>query len=92
MTFSNALRTFYSFVYRPTEETHREASTVHYFVHRLVFTHEVAPIFGPYLFAPLTRAIFALATRLKVLQSGHLNFYLALIGALLIVILALALH
>jgi hydrogenase-4 component B len=91
LTFSNALRTFYSFIYRPTEETVREANSIHYFVHRLVFTHDVAPIFGPYLFAPATRAVFLLAEKLKVLQSGHLNFYLALIGGLLVIILALAL-
>jgi NADH:ubiquinone oxidoreductase subunit 5 (subunit L)/multisubunit Na+/H+ antiporter MnhA subunit len=92
LTFSNALRTFYSFVYRPTEETQREAKGVHYFVHRLVFSHDVAPVFGPYLFAPVTRIVFAIANKLKVLQSGHLNFYLALIGALLVIILALALY
>lgn len=92
LTFSNALRTFYSFVYRPTEETTREANGVHYFVHRLVFSNDVAPIFGPYLFAPVTRTVFAVANKLKALQSGHLNFYLALIGALLIIILALVLY
>jgi formate hydrogenlyase subunit 3/multisubunit Na+/H+ antiporter MnhD subunit len=92
LTFSNALRTFYSFVYRPTEQTTREANGVSYFVHRLVFTQDVAPIFGPYLFAPLTRAVLAIADRFKALQSGNLNYYLALIGALLIVILALSLY
>jgi hydrogenase-4 component B len=92
LTFSNAMRTFYSFIYRPTEETKREAKGVHYFVHRLVFSHEVAPIFGPYLFAPITRTVFAAADRLKALQSGQLNFYLALIGVLLVLILALALY
>jgi hydrogenase-4 component B len=92
LTFSNALRTFYSFIYRPTEETQREAKGVHYFVHRLVFSHDVAPVFGPYLFAPVTRIVFAIANKLKALQSGHLNFYLALIGLLLVIILALALY
>jgi formate hydrogenlyase subunit 3/multisubunit Na+/H+ antiporter MnhD subunit len=92
LTFSNALRTFYSFIYRPTEETQREANGVHYFVHRLVFSHDVAPIFGPYLFAPVTRTVFAAANKFKMLQSGHLNFYLALIGALLVIILALVLY
>jgi hydrogenase-4 component B len=91
LTFSNALRTFYSFIYRPTEETEREAAGVHYFVRRLTFSHDVAPIFGPYLFAPVVRAVFAIANALKALQSGHLNFYLALIGALLVIILTLAL-
>ena len=91
LTFSNALRTFYSFIYRPTEEIEREAHETGYFVHRLLFTHDVAPIFGPYLFAPITRAVYRLAEKLRALQSGHLNFYLALIGGLLVIILALTL-
>jgi hydrogenase-4 component B len=92
LTFSNAMRTFYSFVYRPTNHVQRETRTNGYFVERLAFSHDVASIFGRYLFTPLTRMVFALATRLRVLQSGHLNFYLALIGALLVIILALALY
>jgi hydrogenase-4 component B len=91
LTFSNALRTFYSFIYRPTEEIEREAHSADYFVHRLVFTHDVAPIFGPYLFSPATRVVYYVANKLRALQSGHLNFYLALIGGLLIIILALTL-
>jgi hydrogenase-4 component B len=95
LTFSNALRTFYSFIYRPTEETEREtareANGHPYFIRRLVFTHEVAPIFGPHLFAPLERAVVSIALRLRIIQSGHLNFYLSLIGALLVVILFIAL-
>jgi formate hydrogenlyase subunit 3/multisubunit Na+/H+ antiporter MnhD subunit len=91
LTFSNALRTFYSFVYRPTNDVQRETRATEYFVKRLVFSHDVAPIFGPCLFAPLTRAVFTLAGRLRALQSGHLNFYLALLGALLVIILALTL-
>jgi hydrogenase-4 component B len=95
LTFSNALRTFYSFVYRPTVETEREQaqeSSGHpYFIRRLIFRHDVAPIFGPYLFAPLEKLVIALARRLRVIQSGHLNVYLALIGGLLLAILLVAL-
>jgi hydrogenase-4 component B len=91
LAFSNALRTFYSFVYRPTEEIERESRGPDYFVHRLVFSHDVAPIFGPYLFAPITKLVNFLSAKMTALQSGHLNFYLALIGALLVIILALTL-
>jgi hypothetical protein len=91
LTFSNALRTFYSFVYRPREETARETNGVRYFVHRLVFTHDVAPFFGPHLFRPLTRFVVALSERVRAFQSGHLNMYLAFIGALLGIIFAIAL-
>lgn len=92
LTFSNALRTFYSFIYRPTADTEREpadgAAGRPYFIKRLVFTHNVAPLFGPYLFAPLEKLTIAAARRLAVIQSGDLNFYLFLIGLLLVGILA----
>jgi hydrogenase-4 component B len=91
LTFSNAMRTFYSFVYRPTEELETEAHGPDYFIHRLRFTHDVAPIFGPYLFAPVIKTVYYLAQKLRALQSGQLNFYLALIGGLLVIILALTL-
>jgi formate hydrogenlyase subunit 3/multisubunit Na+/H+ antiporter MnhD subunit len=91
LTFSNALRTFYSFVYRPQEETKRETNGARYFVHRLVFTHDVAPFFGPYVFRPLIRVVVVLSDRLRAFQSGQLNSYLAFIGGLLVIILAIAL-
>jgi hydrogenase-4 component B len=91
LTFSNALRTFYSFIYRPTAETEREVTGREYFVKRLVFNEDVAPVFGPYLFAPTVRLVRYAADRVRILQSGHLNFYLGLIGLLLVIILGLAL-
>ncbi|HEY8650473.1 MAG TPA: hypothetical protein VIL70_06120, partial [Chthoniobacterales bacterium] len=95
LTFSNALRTFYSFIYRPIIETERvslqNSNGTPYFARRLVFTHDVAPIFGPYLFAPLEKLVISLAARLRLIQSGHLNFYLSLIGALLVIILFIVL-
>lgn len=94
LTFSNALRTFYSFVYRPTVETERltgGTSGQPYFIKRLTFTHDVAPIFGPLLFRPLEKAVSALANWMRGLQSGYLNAYLATIGVLLVLILILSL-
>ena len=91
LAFSNALRTFYSFIYRPTADTAHEHHGLAYFVKRLVFTHEVAPLFGPWLFAPVTRLAWTIAGKLRALQSGNLNFYLGLIAMLLVVILALVL-
>ncbi|MGH6890300.1 MAG: proton-conducting transporter membrane subunit [Rhizomicrobium sp.] len=95
LSFSNALRTFYSFVYRPTAETTREQSGdsggYPYFVRRLIFSHDVAPLFGASLFKPVERIVVGAAIRLRALQSGHLNFYLTIIGLLLVVVLALSL-
>ena len=92
LTFSNAMRTFYSFIYRPTLDTAREHRAVSYFVHKLAFEHSVADVFGPALFAPIRRIIWRLAGWLRALQSGDMNFYLGLIGAMLIAILALTLR
>ncbi len=69
----------------------RETSRREYSVTRLVFTHDVAPVFGRYLFAPAIRLVRGVADRLRLRQSSHLNFYLGLIGPLLLIILALAL-
>lgn len=91
LTFSNALRTFYSFVYRPRVETRRETVGREYFIARLSFSHQVAPLFGPYLFAPAVRLVRGVSARIRGLQSGHLNFYLGLVGLLLVIILALTL-
>ena len=95
LAFSNALRTFYSFIYRPTVETTRvqakEGNGHPYFVHRLIFSHNVAPLFGPTLFDPIEHLVNGVAQRLRALQSGHLNFYLTLIGLLLVAILIVAL-
>jgi hypothetical protein len=91
LAFSNALRTFYGFIYGPTHNLEREYDHGPYFVKRLIFNQEVAPIFGPLIFAPLTRLVKSAANKVSVLQSGYLNFYNALIGMLLVLILALAL-
>lgn len=91
LSFSNALRTFYSFIYGPTHNLEREYDHGPYFVKRLIFNQEVAPIFGPGLFSPLVTSVRRLAEAVSKLQSGYLNFYNALIGILLVLILALAL-
>jgi hydrogenase-4 component B len=92
LSFSNAMRTFYSFIYQPTMNTEREHEAREYFIKRLVFSHEVTDLFERHLFHPATRIVECCAERLRALQSGNLNFYLALIGALLVGILALTLY
>ncbi len=92
LTFSNAMRTFYSFIYRPTLDTAREHRAVAYFIHKLEVEHDIADFFGPRLFTPVRHAVWRVAGWLRALQSGDLNFYLALLGALLVVILALTLR
>ena len=92
LTFANAMRTFYSFIYRPTLDTAREHHKVAYFIRTLELDHDVADVFGPLIFTPIRHGIWRLARWMRALQSGDLNLYLALIGALLILILALTLR
>lgn len=92
LTFSNAMRTFYGFVYRPRTKIERDYNdTAHersYFLSRLSFSHDVAPIFGPLLFRPLERATMALSNFAQKIQSGSLNLYLGIIGVILVILLA----
>jgi hydrogenase-4 component B len=92
LTFANAMRVFYSFIYRPTLDTARAPKELTYFIQKLEFEHAVADVFGPRLFSPIRRLVWWLAGRLRALQSGDLNLYLAFIGGLLIIILALTLR
>ena len=73
LAFSNALRTFYGFIYGPTHNLEREYDHGPYFVTRLIFNQEVAPVFGPYLFVPLTRLVKAAADKVSILQSGYIE-------------------
>lgn len=92
LTFANAMRVFYSFIYRPTLDTAREHRAVAYFVQKLELEHALADIFEPWLFAPMRRLVWRLAGWLRNLQSGDLNFYMWLIAVLLVIILALTLR
>ena len=91
LAFSNALRVFYSFVYRPTNAVARQFEGKPYFLKELKFDYAQAPIFGPLLFQPVLRAVDWLTRKLRFLQNGLMNAYLAYIGILLILILATAL-
>lgn len=89
LTFSNAMRTFYSFIYRPASEIEHDGSD--YFVRRVQHRAEVLPLFEAAVFRGPTRLVQWLARAVGPLQSGHMNFYIGLVGLLLILIMAVAL-
>ena len=91
LTFANALQRYYGFVYRPTVTSSSEHEVSSYFPKKLNFSYSLAPVFGPSLFDPTVRLVRWLGQRLKALQSGHLNFYLCLIGGVLVVVLLIIL-
>ena len=86
LVFSNALRQFYSFVYRPRTVTEKQSVGREYFIKELHFTYSHAPIFGTWLFEPVIRLVHRLANAMGRIQSGSMNAYLAYIGVLLLLI------
>ena len=62
LTFSNAMRTFYSFVYQPTMNTEREHEQREYFIKRLVFSEGVTDLFERHLFEPAVRIVIGAPT------------------------------
>lgn len=89
LSFSNAMRTYYGFVYRPSDEIKHEGLA--YFVRRMSHSASVSPLFEAAIFRTPTRLVQRLARALGPLQSGHMNVYLGMVGVLLILILALGL-
>lgn len=86
LSFSNSLRVFYNFIYRPRNILSREYQGRPYFVKELRFDYTQAPFFGPYVFNPLVKAVEKLARGFRFLQNGLMNAYLAYIGVLLLLI------
>ena len=91
LSFSNAMRVFYNFIYRPHNAVARRFDGKPYFLKELQFDYSQAPIFGPLLFTPAVQAVQWLARKLRFLQNGFMNAYLAYIGLLLIVVFGLVL-
>ena len=85
--FSNALRVFYSFVYRPRNMVQRTFGGQPYFVKELRFDYSHTPVFGQLLFKPLSKAVRSLAHQLRFLQNGQMSAYLAYLGFVLFLIL-----
>lgn len=91
LAFSNALRTFYSFVYHPTDDVEKAHAHSAYFVHEVRHSASVSPFFEAALFRAPTRLVQGIAKAMQPLQSGHMNIYLGMVGMLLVLILALGL-
>jgi hypothetical protein len=87
LTFSNAMHYFYRFVYLHKHEVTREYLLKPYFVKNIIFTQQSVSLFSVYLFNPIIKFINFLAQKIKLFQSGNLNFYNFIIGILLILIL-----
>jgi hypothetical protein len=87
LTFSNAMHFFYHFVYLLKNETKREYRVTPYFIKKVLFRQESTDVFTVYLFQPIVKFINYLAEKVRLFQSGNLNFYNSIIAILFILIL-----
>lgn len=87
LTFSNAMHYFYRFIYLPKHEVKYRYHGKPYFIKSVTFNQHSTALFRAYLFKPIVSAVVFMAEKIRLFQSGNLNFYNAIIGFLLIVIL-----
>lgn len=86
LSFSNALRQFYSFIYRPTNISQPLGNEKGYFVKELKFEYSEAPIFGPLLFTPIVKLVTLMSKWASKIQMGSMNAYISYIGLMLLAI------
>jgi hydrogenase-4 component B len=90
--YAEPLRRVFAELYRPTEDltvdVHPESR---YFVQSRTYRSEIVPWFERYAYAPLVRAIAAVAGRTRAIQSGSAHAYLAYLGVALLALLAISL-
>jgi hydrogenase-4 component B len=73
--FSKPLMMIFRAVYRPTRQVETVGGA--HFPREVRYREEIEPTFERFLYQPLTRAVLAVAERMKVIQAGSLHAYLA---------------
>ena len=87
LVFSNAVRTFFSAIYKPVVTIKKHSEGDVYFTKSVDFKEEVTPFFTRTLFTPIIKFCSATTVLLQKIQSGNINLYNGLIAILLILIL-----
>jgi hydrogenase-4 component B len=85
--FSKPLRMIFSALYRPRREIQAEYEVSPYYPSAIRFESEIEPAFEKHLYDPLWQWIMAVANRMKGIQAGSINLYLAYIFITLILLL-----
>jgi hydrogenase-4 component B len=80
--FSKPLMMIFRAVYRPTRQVERVGEA--YFPREVTYRAEIEPTFERFVYGPLTRGVLAVAERMKVIQAGSLNAYLAYVIVLVL--------
>jgi hydrogenase-4 component B len=85
--FSKPLRMIFSVLYRPRREIQAEYEVSPHYPSSIRFESEIEHSFEKRLYGPLRERIMALANRMKGIQAGSINVYLAYIFITLILLL-----
>ena len=85
--FSKPLRMIFSALYRPRREIQAEYEVSPYYPSAIRFESEIEPTFEKHFYGPLRQWIMAVANRMKGIQAGSINLYLAYIFLTLILLL-----
>jgi hydrogenase-4 component B len=86
--FSKPLMMIFGAIYRPTREV-ATLETAPYYAREVRYRSEVEPTFERFVYRPLTRAVLALAERMRVIQAGSLHAYLGYVMALVLLLVVL---
>jgi hydrogenase-4 component B len=85
--FSKPLRMIFAALYRPSREIETEYEVSPYYPKAIRFGSEIESPFEERMYAPMQRAILALARRMRAIQAGSIHAYLAYIFVTLILLL-----
>ena len=85
--FSKPLRLIFSALYRPRREIEAEYEVSPYYPSSIRFESEIEATFEKHLYEPLRQRIMAAAKRVRAIQAGSINAYLAYIFITLILLL-----
>ena len=88
--FAEPLRRIFGELYRPTDDlTVTEQPGSPYHIQAITYRTQLHPWFERGVYDPLVRATHAAASRVRALQSGSINAYLAYIVLVLVVLLGM---
>lgn len=89
-SFSKPLRQVFRFLLRPTRHVERDEGPRPHLAAAIRYHSSVKPIFEDYLYRPFSRTIVFVSDRLRALQTGSIQTYLAYILTTLVLLLAFA--
>jgi hydrogenase-4 component B len=89
--FSKPIRMIFRVLFRPRREIQAEFEFSRYFAKTIRFESHIEETFEHRLYRPLNRAILRLSRRMRALQAGSIQAYLAYIFVTLLLLLLFAL-